>query len=87
MNFVFISPYFPVNYYRFCIGLKEARANVLAIGDMPYENLRDELKWVLKEYYRVDDLHNRDQLQAACDHFTHRYGKIDRIESHNEYWL
>lgn len=28
-----------------------------------------------------------DQLQAACDHFTHRYGKIDRIESHNEYWL
>ena len=87
MNFVFISPYFPVNYYRFCIGLKEARANVLAIGDMPYENLRDELKWVLKEYYRVDDLHNRDQLQAACNHFTHRYGKIDRIESHNEYWL
>ena len=23
----------------------------------------------------------------AVGHFTHRYGKIDRFESHNEYWL
>ena len=87
MNFVFISPYFPLNYYRFCVALKQAGATVLGIGDMPYEHLRDELKEALSEYYRVDDLHQRDQLRAACDHFIYRYGPIDRIESHNEYWL
>ena len=87
MNFVFLSPYFPLNYYRFCVALKQAGATVLAIGDMPYDELRDELKLVLTEYYKVDDLHNRDQLRAACDHFIKHHGKIDRIESHNEYWL
>ena len=28
-----------------------------------------------------------DELLRALGYFTHRYGKIDRIESHNEYWL
>jgi hypothetical protein len=23
----------------------------------------------------------------ACGHFTHRHGRIDRIDSHNEHWL
>ncbi|MGM0601786.1 MAG: hypothetical protein ACQESS_00590 [Bacillota bacterium] len=27
------------------------------------------------------------QLIKACGYFTHKYGKIDRIESNNEYWL
>ncbi len=39
------------------------------------------------EYYYVDDMHNYDQILRACGHFTHRHGKIDRFESHNEYWL
>ena len=32
-------------------------------------------------------MHNYDQILRACGHFTHRHGKIDRFESHNEYWL
>jgi biotin carboxylase len=32
-------------------------------------------------------MHDYDRLVRACGHFTHRYGKIDRIDSHNEYWL
>ncbi|MCC3145726.1 ATP-grasp domain-containing protein [Halanaerobium sp. Z-7514] len=87
MNFVFISPYFPSNFYKLCIGLKEAGAKVLGIGDLEYEGLRDELKEALTEYYRVDDLENYSQLIRACGYFTHKYGKIDRIEANNEYWL
>ena len=87
MNFVFISPYFPNNFYKMCIGLKEAGVRVLGIGDLAYDDLRLELKDALTEYYRVDDLEDYSQLIKACGYFTFKYGKIDRIESNNEYWL
>ena len=32
-------------------------------------------------------MHDYDALVRACGYFTHRYGKIDRFESLNEYWL
>ena len=87
MNFVFLSPYFPNNYYHFCVELDKAGVNVLGIGDQAYEELRPELKDSLTEYYRVDDMEDYSQLLKACGHFTHQHGKIDRIESNNEYWL
>jgi len=87
MNFVFLSPYFPNNFYNFCVELKKAGVNVLGIGDTPYEELRRELKESLTEYYRVDEMEDYSQLIKACGYFTHKYGKIDRIESHNEHWL
>ena len=87
MNVVFLSPQFPPHYHRFCLGLKAAGANVLGIGDEPYDNLAQEVRTALTEYYRVDDMHNYDDLVRACGFFTHRYGKIDRLDSLNEYWL
>ena len=54
MNFIFISPNFPTNYWRFCKELKDNGVNVLGIGDAPYEELSDALKGALSEYYRVD---------------------------------
>ena len=41
----------------------------------------------MTEYYRIDDMHDYDALVRACGYFTHRYGKIDRLDSLNEYWL
>jgi len=32
-------------------------------------------------------MHNYDELLRATGFFTHRYGKIDRVDSQNEYWL
>lgn len=87
MNYIFLSPHFPPNYYQFCKGLKKVGANVLGLGDTPYDNLRQELRDSLTEYYRVDDLHNYDQLLRAVGFFTHKYGKMDGIDSNNEYWL
>ncbi|MBX9689249.1 MAG: ATP-grasp domain-containing protein [Candidatus Obscuribacterales bacterium] len=87
MNIVFLSPHFPPNFYNFCVRLREQGANVFGIGDQPFEQLRDELKQCLSEYYRVDDMHNYDQLLRAVGYFTYRFGKMDRIDSQNEYWL
>ncbi|MGC9397723.1 MAG: ATP-grasp domain-containing protein [Anaerolineae bacterium] len=87
MNMVLLSPYFPSNFYNFAVALHRLGVNVLAIGDMPYDDLRPALREALTEYYLVHDLHDYDQWVRACGYFTHRYGKLDRFESHNEYWL
>ena len=87
MNFVYLSPHFPPNYYRFCVGLREEGVNVLGLADAPYESLRPELRGALTEYYRVDDMDSYDALVRALGHFTHRYGKLDGIDSLSEHWL
>ncbi len=87
MNIVFLSPHFPPHYFRFCLNLKAAGANVLGVGEEPYDNLSQEVRSALTEYYQVDDMHDYDSLVRACGFFIHRYGKIDRLDSLNEYWL
>jgi hypothetical protein len=47
MNFVFISPNFPQNYWHFCDRLRRNGVNVLGIGDAPYDGLDDALRSVL----------------------------------------
>lgn len=87
MNFVYLSPHFPPNYYRFCVHLNELGVNVLGLADESYDRLRPELRDSLREYYRVNDMHHYDELLRACGYLTHRHGRLDRIDSHNEYWL
>lgn len=87
MNFVFLSPHFPPNYYQFAVALKKLGVNVLGLADENFDTLRPELKAALTEYYRVNDMHNYDELVRALGFFTHKYGKLDRLDSHNEYWL
>jgi biotin carboxylase len=87
MNFIYLSPHFPPNYYQFCVNLRQLGANVLGLADEPYDLLNPALKDALTEYYKVGDMHNYDELLRAVGYFTNRYGKIDRIDSLNEYWL
>jgi len=87
MNFVFISPHFPHTYWQFCDRLHRNGINVLGVGDAPYDSLEGPLKAALTEYYRVDSLEDYDQVYRAVAFFAFRYGRIDWIESMNEYWL
>ncbi len=87
MNFVFISPHFPQSYWNFCDRLKARGVNVLGIGDASYEALSPELRAALTEYYRVDSLEDYDQVYRAMAFFTFKHGRIDWVESNNEYWL
>lgn len=87
MNYVSFSPHFPPNYVGFAVNLRRRGVNVLGLADAPYDELQPELRAALNEYYRVSNQHNYDELLRAVGYFTHHYGKIDRLESHNEYWL
>lgn len=87
MNFIFIAPEFPDNYRHFCDRLKHNGVNVLGIGEAPYETLSDNLKNALTEYYRVNSLDDYDQVYRAVAYLAFRHGRIDWIESNNEYWL
>ena len=86
-NFIFISPNFPTNYWMFCRELKKNGLNVLGIGDQPYDELSDDLKNSLNEYYKVDNLENDDQVYRAVAFLIYKHGRIDWLESNNEYWL
>ena len=86
-NFVFISPNFPTNYWMFCRELRNNGLRVLGIGDCPYDQLAPELKDSLDDYYRVGSLENYDEKYRAVAFLIHRYGRIDWLESNNEYWL
>ena len=87
MNFIYLSPHFPPNYYLFCVHLNQLGVNVLGIADEYFNQLREELRNALKEYYRVGNMENYDELLRALGYFTYRFGKIDRLDSLNEYWL
>ena len=64
-NFVFISPNFPTNYWMFCRELKNNGINVLGIEDQPYNELSQQLKVSLNEYYKVDSLENYESVYRA----------------------
>jgi hypothetical protein len=86
-NIVYLSPNFPTNYMNFILALKRNGANVLGLGDEPFQHLNIKIKTNLNEYYKVSDLHNYEELKRALGFFAYKYGKIDRLDSHNEYWL
>ena len=86
-NFVFTSPNFPTNYWMFCRELKNNGLRVLGIGDCPYDELAPELRESLTEYYKVGSLENYDEAYRAVAYFIHKYGRVDWLESNNEYWL
>ena len=86
-NVIFISPNFPTNYWQFCRELKNNGMNVLGIGDQPYDELSADLKNSLNEYYKVGSLENYDEVYRAVAFLTFKHGRIDWLESNNEYWL
>lgn len=87
MNYVFLSPHFPSNFKSFTLQMARRGIRVLGIGSESYDRLDPELRAHLQEYYYVPDMENDEDLLRACGYFTFKYGKIDRIESHNEHWL
>jgi hypothetical protein len=69
------------------VELRRLGVNVLGLADEARDRLRPELRDALCEYYRVERLDDYDQALRACGHFTHRHGRIDRLDSHSEHWL
>ena len=87
MNVVFFSPHFPLNFYNFCVRLREVGATVLGIADEQWDRLRPDLRASLTEYYRVSDMERYDELLKGLGYLTFKHGKLDRLDSMSEHWL
>ena len=87
MNYLLVSPNFPISQEFFAKGLKEKGINVLGVGSESYDALSQTLKDNLVEYFRVNDLEDYEEVFRAVAFLTYKHGKINRIESNNEYWL
>ena len=88
MNYLVISPFYPENFQPFTIELaKKEGVTVLGIGQEPYDQLPDDLRNALTEYFRVENLENLDEVKRAAAFLIYKHGPIDRVESHNEHWL
>ena len=86
-NFIFISPTFPPNYYQFPKAWKALGGTTLCIGEDAWEALYPELRDATDEYYQVRNLQDYDEVYRAVAWFAHKHGKIDWLESNNEFWL
>lgn len=87
MNLVLLSPHFPAHQYRYAEALQRHGVNVIGLADEHPYQLNEQQRAVLNDYQYVHDMHDRDALIRACGQITADHGKIDRIESLNEYWL
>ncbi len=88
MNVLFVSPSFPPQFFNFCVALRRKGLTVLGLGDTPHHELAPELRAALSEYVHVPDLASRyDAAHRAVAYLTWKHGRIDRVESHNEFWL
>ncbi len=86
-NFVFISPTFPQTYYQFPKAWKQIGGTSLCIGEDSWDSLSPELKEATDEYYQVHSMMDYDEMYRAVAWFAHKHGKIDWLESNNEFWL
>ncbi len=87
MNYLLISPNFPKSQEYFAARLKDKGITVLGVGAESYDELSPRLQEVITEYFKVSDLENYNEVLKAVAFLTYKHGKIDRVESNNEYWL
>lgn len=87
MNVLSISPGFPANFVNFPLALRRTGATVLGLGDVPWEQLRPDLRDALAEYTHVPDLGDHDAMRRCTEHLIANHGRVDRLESHTEHWL
>lgn len=80
VNVVFVEPAFPDNQRRFVAALAAVGANVYGVGERPEDWLGDELRSMMAGYYRVDNVTDPHQLDAAVRWCQERVW-VDRLES------
>ena len=71
----------------FLPGAEVNGATVLGVGDTPYDALDQRVRDSLDEYYWVPSLEDYGQVFRAVAYFSWKWGKVDWVESQNEYWL
>ena len=87
LNFIYICPQYPRRNYLWAQALAKRGIRVLGIGASPFHELNDDVRACLTEYYAVYDMTDMGKMIDAVGYYQNKYGKIDYIESNNEWWL
>ena len=87
MNVLFISPHFPRHFYQFCERLKVRGVTVLGLGDCRWEDIGAECQQSLSDYRYVHDLNDYEEVYRTVAGYISQYGRLDYVNSQNEYWL
>jgi len=80
MNVIFIEPGFPANQKQFVRALASIGANVIGIGERPYEWLDDETRSWLGSYQQIGSVTDEAALEWAV-HRAQDKQWIDRLEA------
>ena len=80
VNIVFVEPSFPRNQRRFVHALRDVGANVIGVGETPEEWLEPEVREAMVGYYKVDNVTDVQQLDAAV-RWAQSIAWIDALES------
>jgi len=80
VNIVFVEPAFPRNQRRFVAALAAVGATVIGVGETPEDHLDEELRSWMAGYYRVANVTDVSQLDAAVGWASDRLW-VDRLES------
>lgn len=92
-----LSPSYPPRIYFFAKRLKEAGFTVFGMGDVPYSKLNSDLQSSIRHHIRQDlDCYDPNggiledtyrPIHRKIDKLTKEYGRMDFVESFNEWWL
>jgi formate-dependent phosphoribosylglycinamide formyltransferase (GAR transformylase) len=80
VNIIFVEPFFPSNQRRFVAALAGVGANVVGVGEYGEHEFGDELRSQLGAYYRVANVTDPGQLNAAAE-WAQSHLWVDRLES------
>ncbi|HPG23407.1 MAG TPA: ATP-grasp domain-containing protein [Amaricoccus sp.] len=80
MNVIFLEPGFPANQRLFVRALASVGANVIGVGDRPYDWLDDELKSWLGGYQQIANVTDEGALEWAVREIQSRLW-VDRLEA------
>ncbi len=84
---IVLSPHFPALFLPFWTRLWESGVQVIGVADTPWDDLPQTLRDHLHAYWKVEDMHNLQEMEHACQQLQKEHGEIHYIESLNEYWL
>lgn len=87
MVWIFLSPDFPPNYHLFAWHFKELGGIAAGISAAPSHALPPHVAQSLSWYESVSDLHDTEAVIAAARRIAERFGRVDGVDSFNEYWL
>lgn len=80
MNVIFLEPGFPTNQREFVRTLHSIGANVIGVGDRPYDWLDDETKSRLGGYQKIGNVIDEGALEWAVREIQKRMW-VDRLET------